>query len=529
MPIKGQSPLVVTPTKKEPRHKSCPFELCPCQDFQPDTAATAAIESDVQAGTLISWLSGAAVRKIVDERVKNPPHLCPNRVHTSIAILNAIRDSCRLYLENSATSPDAGASSSPNGDMHAHLSLIEKTTYEDSFPSLPSISSDSPPTLLVGRKKSKSLKIGVKMSHRPKHTNNQTSNSWNATKSETAVDNQSQKDVIATTPSGNATTASAPPSTSSTQIQQSFASLTVTDSESMPRYPKPSNHCSTDDEISTNDSKKVTNESAIYAGVDTFDLQKLDRLVLIYCAILRSQLAPSLLLELHLLLRLISLSDTNCTRKTTNAHKIQPYDEIFQCEQSCRDFAAKTLADLESVIVNFGHETLKMLVAFPALQTCCRGLCMTMQDIIDAGKSALIFDTDRKALGHNTNTPHLTLPFDHARDSRHNYRSAQMNLIFKQREELRDSFLFQLRAFQDIRGRLLEQEEAEKNIVSLQHASREILSSVSPRNTLWFVNFVCDLLLQTGLAPITETDSEVLQKIGDKKRLQVSSFAILVD
>ena len=153
---------------------------------------------------------------------------------------------------------------------------------------------------------------------------------------------------------------------------------------------------------------------------------------------------------------------------------------------------------------------------------------MAMQVIIDAGKSALLFDTDRKALGHNTNTPHLTLPFDHARDSRHNYRSAQMNLIFKQREELRDSFLFQLREFQDIRGRLMEQEQTEKNIVSLQHASKEILSSISPGNTLWFVNFVCDLLLQTGLAPITETDSEVL-RIGDNKRLQVSSFAILFD
>jgi hypothetical protein len=149
-----------------------------------------------------------------------------------------------------------------------------------------------------------------------------------------------------------------------------------------------------------------------------------------------------------------------------------------------------------------------------------------MQSIIYAGKSALIFDADRKALGHTTNTPHLTLPFDHARDSRHNYRSAQLNMIFKEREELRDSFLFQLRGFQDIRGRLMEQEQVEKSIVSLQHASREILSNVSPGNTFWFVNFVCDLLLQTGLAPISETDSEVLRQIGDKKRLQVSLLAV---
>ena len=152
-----------------------------------------------------------------------------------------------------------------------------------------------------------------------------------------------------------------------------------------------------------------------------------------------------------------------------------------------------------------------------------------MQNVIHVGKPTLIFDTDRKVLGHNTNTPHLTLPFDHARDSRHNYRSAQMNLVFKEREELRDAFLYQLRAFQDIRGRLMEQEQAEKSIISLQHASKEMLSNVSPGNTIWFVNFVCDLLLQTGLASIGETDSEVLRQIGDKKRLQVSLFSILLN
>jgi hypothetical protein len=67
----------------------------------------------------------------------------------------------------------------------------------------------------------------------------------------------------------------------------------------------------------------------------------------------------------------------------------------------------------------------------------------------------------------------------------------------------------------------MEREQAEKNIGSLKYASREMLMNVSPGNTLWFVNFFCDLLLQIGLSPISETDSEVLRQIGDKKRLQV--------
>jgi hypothetical protein len=243
---------------------------------------------------------------------------------------------------------------------------------------------------------------------------------------------------------------------------------------------------------------------------------------MIYSTILRSQLAPSLLIEFHLLVRLLSLPDKRHNPTNTNVNGIEQFCDIFQSDQSCRDFAAKTITALETVLVNMGHSTLKMFVDLPALQRQCPGLCMTLQDVIDAGNLALLFEADQKALGSNTNIPHLTLPFDHARDSRHNYRSLDLNRLFKEREELRDSFLYQLRAFQDVRGRLIEHELAEKNIDSLKYASREMLMNVSPGNAMWFVNFFCDLLLQIGLSPISETDSEVLKQIGDKKRLQVS-------
>eukprot|EP00985_Skeletonema_marinoi_P033578 scaffold41656_cov226-Skeletonema_marinoi.AAC.1 len=64
-------------------------------------------------------------------------------------------------------------------------------------------------------------------------------------------------------------------------------------------------------------------------------------------------------------------------------------------------------------------------------------------------KATLIFETGQKALGSDSKTPHLTLPFDYERDSRHNYRSLDLSRLFKEREELRDSFLYQLRAFQE--------------------------------------------------------------------------------
>ena len=38
----------------------------------------------------------------------------------------------------------------------------------------------------------------------------------------------------------------------------------------------------------------------------------------------------------------------------------------------------------------------------------------------------------------------------------------------------------------------------------------------------WFAQFLCDLLLQVGLAPVEETDEDLLN-IADKDKLQVSN------
>eukprot|EP00985_Skeletonema_marinoi_P024189 scaffold16673_cov66-Skeletonema_marinoi.AAC.1 len=61
--------------------------------------------------------------------------------------------------------------------------------------------------------------------------------------------------------------------------------------------------------------------------------EKLRRLAAIYCAILKAHLAPFILLEFHLLMRLISLSDTveKSQLKPTN-NKTHALAEIFQSE-----------------------------------------------------------------------------------------------------------------------------------------------------------------------------------------------------
>jgi hypothetical protein len=409
--------------------------------------------------------------------------------------------------------------------------LIDKATYEDSFPSLSSLSTTAPLTVLVGRKKNKvipkkgntyltnnkslqididnTLKVKVKKRIKPV-TISLSNESYSQSGNHTTISNNRSETVIRV--KGNMSSLPSQDTNNDLLVAKSFQNRPIVNS---------SRSVSTD--IVHNGVVNYTYEEGTI--VESCKLQSSKNLVLIYSTILRSQLVPSLLMEFHLVVRLLSLSDR---RRNTNVdgndgvQQLFPYDAVFQSYQSCRVFAAETLIAMETILVNMGHSTIKMFVELPSLQRQCPGLCNTLQDVINAGNSTLLFESDQKALGCNTNIPHLTLPFDQAHDSRHNFRSVDLSRMFKEREGLRDTFLYQLRAFQDVRGRLLEDDEAEKNISSLKYASREMLLNISPDNIMWFVNFFCDLLLQIGLSPISETDSEVLKQIADKKRLQVS-------
>ena len=550
----GRQAQIATPTnhKQLSNNNRSHCSQCRCQEFLSDVTVISAVESDERTEALISWLSGGASSSIVTTKSgdsegisSDTTHRCPSRLRASIAILNAIRDACRLHLE---TSSSAATSSSPtvrssscgtmaaDGKQHVEEPTYfnDRATYEDSFPSLSSLSATAPLTVLVGRKKNKVV---------PKKGNNDSTNkvsssNSNATISKTAKNNTSLRIDIAHTPkvkakkrikpvtislsnesypkSGNYTTTSNNGSETVMKVKGNVSSLPSQDTNNDLLVAKSIQNlnCNTDEEITI---------------VESCNLQSSKRLVLIYSTILRSQLVPSLLMEFHLLVRLLSLSDRRCNlnNNTTNVggnDEVQQsfsYGAIFQSYQSCRVFAAETLIAMESILVNLGHSTIKMFVELPSLHRQCPELYMTLQDVINAGNTSLLFESDQKALGCNTNIPHLTLPFDQAHDSRHNFRSVDLSRMFKEREGLRDTFLYQLRAFQDVRGRLLEDDEAEKNISSLKYASREMLLNISPDNIMWFVNFFCDLLLQIGLSPISETDSEVLKQIGDKKRLQV--------
>lgn len=245
---------------------------------------------------------------------------------------------------------------------------------------------------------------------------------------------------------------------------------------------------------------------------------QIERLVVIYSTIIRQQLVPSVSIELHLLARLISVPDeapkASAPKKTGNV-----FAPVFQSGHSCRNFASRVLVQIRCILLNLGHEVIKPLLVFPPLLNLLPNLVADLRSVVDTGNRELTFETDRTTMVGNTNTAILTLPFDQDRDSRHNYKTREQSALFKNREESRDAFLFQLRAFQDVRGRVLDHGQAERSFVEIRIASREMMLALVPGNVLWFSELFCDLLLQIGLVP-EETDKDILKHITDKEKLQ---------
>lgn len=82
-------------------------------------------------------------------------------------------------------------------------------------------------------------------------------------------------------------------------------------------------------------------------------------------------------------------------------------------------------------------------------------------------------------------------------------------------------FLFQLRAFQQIRSTIIHPNEINQSIMEITRQCKEMIHiTLEVRNIPWFVDFFTELLLQIGLVPIQETDVDILNNVSDKDKLQ---------
>ena len=103
------------------------------------------------------------------------------------------------------------------------------------------------------------------------------------------------------------------------------------------------------------------------------------------------------------------------------------------------------------------------------------------------------------------------------------YSSYQLFLLRAYRSDnlLSDTFLFQLRAFQQMRGTVLNPTQVQRSLDGIQQALRQMMSNLLSSNIPWFAELFTDLLLQIGLVPMQELDADILKNVTDKDRLQV--------
>ena len=262
--------------------------------------------------------------------------------------------------------------------------------------------------------------------------------------------------------------------------------------------------------------------------------------VAIYTTLIHSCLVPSTILELHWLLRLLALSNTttttsNRTGSTTSSSNQPPtlnnnnnstlwFTSVLSSPAQCRTFARAVLRSPSIRILlleGLGRRLRRDLIRWPVMT---RSLPDVTQQLARCDSNdhtddihEMIMDRSTASLPHPTAL--LTIPFQPERDSRHNFRTREGSLIYKNREECRDAFLYQLRTFLHGKGQMVDSTEASRVRTKLRHSSRAIVNDLSTPNISWFAQVFIELLLQIGHVPLQETDSELLQTV-DQEKLQ---------
>lgn len=72
----------------------------------------------------------------------------------------------------------------------------------------------------------------------------------------------------------------------------------------------------------------------------------------------------------------------------------------------------------------------------------------------------------------------------------------------------------------NVKGKVLRPREMEQAQQKVRQEAQRILDELLNANMAWFAQFYCELLLQVGLSPVSETDQELLN-IANTDKLQV--------
>lgn len=554
----------------EPHSKS----VCPCSTFETAPQVFSALSSSHKTQQLIDWIQNSCCQgnqhnnPVSESSSRDYPcsgsrtQKCKRRIRAAYYVLNGIRDACRVLLENERSFPVQNVATKSDTIVSG-----KGQSYDEAFPSLKTSVSDSDPnapkTKQISRGTFKQLdqlknrddffplpansgekgetRLKVKRRITPAQIASKNSNlqgNISSISGNSYVANHCGKNdkplfekIQTSTPSSILKSEPSSPNVwtvrmkndgghgimkSSTKQNPNIRNATFQKSRFAEENEKQSSPTIAKSSKSLSQSKACSDDSDIL----------LKNTVNVYCAIIKTQLAPSVILELQLMLRLLTVRDEDrpINNEPTKAH--QDLTTLFFSSESCRQFASRVLATLKNLIVNIHPEILLKLLGITDFVKLLPELAQEIQEKVECHSIAVLVqggyvqhDGRNSELVSGMNTI-ITLPFQHERDSRHNFRSKDLSSIYNNREKCRDSFLSQLRAFQQMRITMINPTEVQRSLDDIQVSLVRMKTELLPSNIIWFVEFFTDLLLQIGLVPMQELDDEILKNVADKHRLQ---------
>ncbi|KAL7572062.1 hypothetical protein ACA910_001711 [Epithemia clementina (nom. ined.)] len=550
-----------------------------------DDDANVSSSSELNILSLLSWISQTLIKhdggsqEISLTFCADP---CPNRGQASLEILNAIRDACRPFLDESddisvEVTPNADASSRSGPPTNAvrgakplnhHLS---KTRYEESFPRLSS-GQDQKGQLEHVRQQHRTP--GATPNHRQNPKHQQPTAQYHQQRRNTNPSSKNNKRrirpaTIQTTQYNNAMSpwgthqqlpAFSPASSPSLLYQMPSSSFSSSSSSSNialhlleQRFDKPqtntvvrpkSSDGGTDEQSSlskgelpleskeevNNRSEEISQEGELQQQhppvmEDLKSLPSLENLVKLYNSLIEASLVPSTALELHLLLRLLTVSPQSSRNKDGSSESITNptvFAPLFSDSGRCILFASQVL--LRQAKTLFGLGLTRYLVSCPTVKAHSPDLIVQLLELEQEHESGSPISGPRSRFPSRSSanqTALFTLPFDPARDSKHKFRSPEEQALFKNRESVRDIFLLQLRNFHNEKSKLhIIGSSLKRTAAQDRQMVRTVMDGISSDNLAWFAEFFKDLLLQLGPVPVVqETDKDLLQ-IADSEILQ---------
>eukprot|EP00903_Cladosiphon_okamuranus_P015730 g14518.t2 len=286
------------------------------------------------------------------------------------------------------------------------------------------------------------------------------------------------------------------------------------------------------------------------------DERRLNVLASLYVHIMIRRFVPSLATELHLTIRLLHVHSAVARSRTDSMLKLEhdgledrssrmdasvsssPTAEtrlkiddtpelktVFKTGVDCRQFAAKVLLGLKSLLPHIGADTLDLLAGSIVLASQSGDLIEEVRGVLAEAKGDSVKtdgneqNTDDTAIVQSVGAPFAALQW-REEDSLNNFRTQSDRTVFQNRQESVDSFGSLLRDYQMSKRGL--QQYPERALHDLRTAACALVARLAPENFSWLAQYFLGQLVGWGLAAPEETDSEVIGLVpaGDKDRLQ---------